>query len=147
VGLFLASNLGTNIRELEGALTRLRAYSSLTGSDLTIAMAKETLKDMLSDRQKIITIENIQKAVASYFKITVSDLRSSKKLKIYALPRQIAMYLCRTMTNSSFPEIGEKFGGKDHSTVIHAYRQTEKKLKDDREIKYAVESLKNQLQK
>jgi chromosomal replication initiator protein len=147
VGLFLASNLGTNIRELEGALTRLRAYSSLTGSDITIAMAKETLKDMLSDRQKIITIENIQKTVASYYKITISDLRSSKRLRIYALPRQIAMYLCRTMTNSSFPEIGEKFGGKDHSTVIHAYRQTEKKVKEDREIKYAVETLKNQLQK
>ena len=147
VGLFLASNLGTNVRELEGALTRLRAYSSLTGSEISISMAKETLKDILSDRQKLISIENIQKTVASFFNISVSDLKSSKKLRIYAHPRQIAMYLCRTMTNSSFPEIGEKFGGKDHSTVIHAYRQIEKKLNDDREIKNILETLKNQLQK
>ncbi len=147
VGLFLASNLGTNVRELEGALTRLRAYSSLTGTEITIAMAKETLKDILSDRQKLISIENIQKTVASFFNISVSDLRSSKKLRIYAHPRQIAMYLCRTMTNSSFPEIGEKFGGKDHSTVIHAYRQIEKKLTADREMKNILETLKNQLQK
>jgi len=147
VGLFLASNLGTNIRELEGSLTRLRAYSSLTGSDITIAMAKETLKDILSDRQKLISIDNIQKTVTSFFNISVSDLKSSKKLKIYAQPRQIAMYLCRTMTNSSFPEIGEKFGGKDHSTVIHAYRQIEKRLREDREMKNVIETLKNQLQK
>ena len=147
VGLFLASNLGTNIRELEGALTRLRAYSSLTGSEITTAMAKETLKDILGDRQKMISIESIQKAVASYYSISLSDLKSSKKLRIYALPRQVAMYLCRTMTNSSFPEIGAKFGGKDHSTVIHACRQIEKRLADDREIKNAVETLKNQIQK
>jgi chromosomal replication initiator protein len=147
VGLFLASNLGTNIRELEGALTRLRAYSSLTGSEITTAMAKETLKDILGDRQKMISIESIQKAVASYYSISLSDLKSSKKLRIYALPRQVAMYLCRTMTNSSFPEIGAKFGGKDHSTVIHACRQIEKRVADDREIKNAVETLKNQIQK
>jgi len=147
VGLFLASNLGTNIRELEGALTRLRAYSSLTGSDINEAMARETLKDILSDRQKMISIDNIQKNVASFYNISVSDLKSSKKLKIYALPRQVAMYLCRTMTRSSFPEIGEKFGGKDHSTVIHAVRQTEKRLGEDRELKNIVDTLKNQLQK
>jgi chromosomal replication initiator protein len=147
VGLFLASNLGTNIRELEGALTRLRAYSSLTGSEINTAMAKETLKDILSDRQKMISIDNIQKNVASFYNITVSDLKSSKKLKIYALPRQVAMYLCRTMTHSSFPEIGEKFGGKDHSTVIHAVRQIEKKLNEDRELKNIIDTLKNHLQK
>ena len=108
-------------------------------------MAKETLKDILSDRQKLISIENIQKTVASFYTVSVSDLKSSKKFRIYALPRQIAMYLCRTMTNSSFPEIGEKFGGKDHSTVIHACRQIEKRLNEDREIKNVVETLKNQL--
>jgi chromosomal replication initiator protein len=147
VGLFLASNLGTNIRELEGALTRLRAYSSLTGSDISEAMAKESLKDILNDRQKMISIENIQKNVASFYNVSVSDLKSSKKLKIYALPRQVAMYLCRTMTRSSFPEIGEKFGGKDHSTVIHAVRQTEKRLNEDRELKNIIDTIKNQLQK
>jgi len=147
VGLFLASNLGTNIRELEGALTRLRAYSSLTGSDINEAMARETLKDILSDRQKMISIDNIQKNVASFYNISLSDLKSSKKLKIYAHPRQVAMYLCRTMTKSSFPEIGEKFGGKDHSTVIHAVRQTEKRLNEDRELKNIIDTLKNQLQK
>ena len=147
VGLFLASHLGTNVRELEGALTRLRAYSSLTGSEITAAMAKETLKDIISDRQKMISIDNIQKNVASFYNISVSDLKSSKKLKIYAFPRQVAMYLCRTMTNSSFPEIGEKFGGKDHSTVIYAVRQIEKKLNEDRELKNVTETIKNQLQK
>jgi chromosomal replication initiator protein len=147
VGLFMASNLGTNIRELEGALTRLRAYSSLTGSEISISMAKETLKDILSDRQKMITIDSIQKAVAANFNISVSDLKSSKRLKIYSIPRQVSMYLCRTMTKSSYPEIGEKFGGKDHSTVIHAVRQVEKKLSQDRDLNNLVETLKNQLQK
>jgi len=147
VGLFLASNLGTNVRELEAALTRLRAYSSLTGSEITEPMAKETLKDLFSDRQKMISIDNIQKNVASFFNISISDLKSSKKLKIYAFPRQIAMFLCRTMTKSSFPEIGEKFGGKDHSTVIYAVRQIEKRMNEDRDLKNTVETLKNQLQK
>jgi len=147
VGLFLASQLGANIRELEGALTRLRAYASLTGSEITVAMAKETLRDLLGDRQKIISVENIQKAVAQFYNISVSDLKSSKKLKIYSFPRQISMYLCRQMTKASFPEIGAKFGGKDHSTVIHAFRQIEKKISEDREIKKTVESLRNELQK
>jgi chromosomal replication initiator protein len=147
VGLFLASQLGTNIRELEGALTRLRAYSSLTGSEITVSLAKETLRDLIGDRQKIISIENIQKAVALFYNISVSDIKSSKKLKIYSHPRQICMYLCRVMTKASFPEIGAKFGGKDHSTVIHACRQIEKKINEDREIKRVIETLKNELQK
>jgi len=147
VGLFLASNLGTNIRELEGALTRLRAYSSLTGSEISISLARDTLKDILSDRQKMITIDSIQKIVAANFNISVSDLKSSKKLKIYSFPRQVSMFLCRTMTKSSYPEIGEKFGGKDHSTVIHAVRQIEKRQNEDRDLNSLIESIKNQLQK
>jgi chromosomal replication initiator protein len=147
VGLFLASELGSNIRELEGALNRLRFYSSLTGNEISIATAKETLKDILSDRQKLISIENIQKAVADYYKIKVSDLKSARKLKIYSHPRQLGMYLCRTLTKSSFPEIGEKFGGKDHSTVIHAFRQIEKKLTEDREIKNVIDTIRNELQR
>lgn len=146
VGLFLASQLGSNIRELEGALTRLRAYASLTGSEINVSLAKETLRDLLSDRQRLISIENIQKAVALFYNISVSDLKSSKKLKIYSFPRQVSMYLCRMMTKSSFPEIGAKFGGKDHSTVIHAFRQIEKKVSEDREIKKIIETLKNELQ-
>ena len=147
VGLFLASHLGSNIRELEGALTRLRAFASLTGSDITTAMAKESLEDILTDRKKAISIDEIQKTVANHFNIKVSDLKSSRKLKIYALPRQICMYLCRTLTKSSFPEIGTKFGGKDHSTVIHAFRHIEKKITEDREIKKGIETLINELQK
>jgi len=147
VGLYLAEQLGSNIRELEGALTRLRAYSSLTGHEIDSSMAKEILRDILSDRQKAITIEAIQKSVATYYSIKVSDLKSSKKLKIYAIPRQISMYLCRTMTKASFPEIGTKFGGKDHSTVIHAFRQIDKKLAEDRELKGIIESLRNEIQK
>lgn len=147
VGLFLASQLGSNIRELEGALTRLRAYASLSGKDIHISMAKEILKDILSDRQKLISIENIQKIVAQYYNLKVSDLKSSKKLRIYTLPRQISMYLSRNLTNASFPEIGTKFGGKDHSTVIHACRQIDRKIVEDRETKNIIETLKNELQK
>jgi len=147
VGLFLAGHLGSNIRELEGALTRLRAFSSLTGQEINASMAKEILRDILSDRQKSITVENIQKVVANNYNIKVSDLKSSKKSKIYALPRQIAMYLCRTMTKASFPEIGNKFGGKDHSTVIHAFRQIEKKSSEDRDLKNVLDSLRSELQK
>ena len=147
VGLFLASQLGSNIRELEGALTRLRAFASLTGNDISISLAKETLKDILSDRQKMISVDNIQKAVAAFYNIKVSDLKSSKKLKIFAFPRQISMYLCRTLTKASFPEIGAKFGGKDHSTVIHAFRQIEKKVAEDREIQKVIETLINEIRK
>ena len=147
VGLFLAGQLGSNIRELEGALTRLRAFSSLTGQEINASMAKEILRDILSDRQKAITVENIQKIVANNYNIKVSDLKSAKKSKIYALPRQIAMYLCRTMTKASFPEIGTKFGGKDHSTVIHAFRQIEKRAAEDRDLKSVIDSLRNELQK
>jgi chromosomal replication initiator protein len=147
VGLFLASQLGSNIRELEGALTRLRAYSSLTGNEISSSMVKDVLRDILSDRQKTITIENIQKVVANYYNIKITDLKSSKKLKIYSFPRQISMYLCRTMTKASFPEIGTKFGGKDHSTVIHAVRQVDKKINEDREIKNIIDTLRNELQK
>jgi len=85
--------------------------------------------------------------VATFYDIKVSDLKSSRKLRIYALPRQICMYLCRTLTKASFPEIGSKFGGKDHSTVIHAFRQIEKKINEDQEIKRGVETLINELQK
>ena len=147
VGLFLASQLGSNIRELEGALTRLRAFASLTGNDISISLAKETLKDILSDRQKMVSVDNIQKAVAAFYNIKVSDLKSSKKLKIFAFPRQISMYLCRTLTKASFPEIGAKFGGKDHSTVIHAFRQIEKRVAEDREIQKVIDTLINEIQK
>lgn len=147
VGLFLASNLGSNIRELEGALTRLRAYASLTGQEINVSMANEILKDLLQDRQKFISIENIQKAVANFYNLKVSDLKSNKKLKLYTLPRQIAMYLSRSLTKASFPEIGNKFGGKDHSTVIHACRQIERLIKENMEIKNIIETIKNDLQR
>jgi chromosomal replication initiator protein len=147
VGLFLAGQLGSNIRELEGSLTRLRAYCSLTGNEISISMVKEILRDILSDRQKAITIENIQKTVAHHYNIKITDLKSSRKLKIYSFPRQIAMYICRTMTKASFPEIGTKFGGKDHSTVIHAVRQIEKKVNEDRETKNVIETIRNDLQR
>jgi chromosomal replication initiator protein len=147
VGLFLAGQLGSNIRELEGSLTRLRAYCSLTGNEISISMVKEVLRDILSDRQKTITIETIQKTVAHHYNIKITDLKSSRKLKIYSFPRQIAMYICRTMTKASFPEIGTKFGGKDHSTVIHAVRQIEKKVNEDRETKNVIETIRNDLQR
>jgi chromosomal replication initiator protein len=110
-------------------------------------MANEILKDLIQDRQKIISIENIQKCVANFYNLKISDLKSNKKLKVYTLPRQIAMYLCRNLTKASFPEIGNKFGGKDHSTVIHACRQIEKKIQQDAELKNIIDTLKGDLQK
>jgi len=135
VGLFLASHLGTNVRELEGALTRLRAYSSLTGSEITAAMAKETLKDIFSDRQKMISIDNIQKNVASFYNISLSDMKSSKKTEdLCSSPTDCHVSL-PNHDQILLPGNRGKIRGKDHSTVIYAVRQIEKRLNEDRDLK------------
>jgi len=134
VALFLAENIRTNVRELEGALIRLGAFASLTGQELSVEMAQRIFKDVIRHKEEKVTVDKIQKIVASYFNIKVSDLRSKKRTKGLVLPRQIAMYLCRDLLKMSFPEIGKIFGGKDHSTVIYACRIVEKekdnKMKD-----------------
>ena len=126
MALFLATSSTTNVRELEGMLIRLGAFASLTGNEITLKMAREVLKDIIVDKTRELTIEIIQKQVADHFKIKVSELKSEKRLKALVVPRQIAIYLCRELTKASYPEIGEKFGGKDHSTIIHSVKKIDK---------------------
>ncbi len=138
VAIYMASSIKSNIRELEGLLVRLSAYASLTKSKISLELAKEVLKELIRTKKKI-GVEEIQKTVADHFKIKVSDMKSGKKFKNIALPRQIAMYITRKKTSLSYPEIGLRFGGKDHSTVVHAVKKIEKLLKSDEEMKKTVE--------
>jgi len=138
---FLANSISNNVRELEGYLIRIGAYSSLTSTPIDIEMAKKVLKDILIENSREITIEKIQKRVADHFQIKVIDIKSSKRLKSIVFPRQVAMYICRNMTSLSYPEIGAKFGGKDHSTIIHAIKKIEKNMQEDFQIKTIIEKL------
>ena len=141
----LAANLKSNVREIEGALIRLGAYSSLTGQAITVELTKTVLRDLLGAKRKVITIEDIQEAVANRFHVKVSDLKSKRRTKTLVHPRQIAMFLCRELTNSSFPEIGRDFGGKDHTTIIHACKQVQKSQENDDALKGTIESIKEEI--
>lgn len=143
----LAEGLKSNIRELEGALIRLGAYSTLTGQPITMDMVKTVLRDLLGSKKKVITLEDVQDVVARRFHVKVSELKSKRRTKTVVHPRQIAMYLCRELTASSFPEIGREFGGKDHTTIIHACRQIEKALEKDPSLQATVENLKDEIGK
>ncbi len=145
IAFYLAYNTQSNIRELEGYLTRLSAYSILTKTKLNIVVAKQVLSDLIKKKDKWLTIEDIQKAVCSYFKIKISDLLSGKRMKYIAFPRQIAMYLSRTLTNASFPEIGVQFGNKNHSTVIHSVNKISEMIKSNQSIKDVIEKIKKGL--
>jgi chromosomal replication initiator protein len=138
---FLASSDTRNIRELEGMLIRLGAFSSLQSIPVTLEMAKDNLKDILGDRHKEVTVELIQKTVADHFDLKVVDLKSEKRLKNIVQARQIAIWLCRDMTKSSYPDIGLKFGGKDHSTVIHSYKKITKAMADDHKLAKIIEEI------
>ncbi len=145
VVLFLANSVSANIRELEGFLIRIGAYASLTSTPVSLAMARGVLKDILVEKNREITIEEIQKVVATHFNLKVSDIKSSKRLKALVMPRQIAMYLSRQLTANSYPEIGDRFGGKDHSTIIHAIKKIEKHLDEDFALQATITTLKNAL--
>jgi chromosomal replication initiator protein len=145
VAIFLASNIDSNVRELEGSLTRLGAFSSLTKATITIDLTKELLRNTLKGTQREITIENIQKTICDYFNIRVGDLKAKRRTQNIALPRQVAMYLCRKYTETSFPAIGDKFGGRDHSTVIHASKTIERKIKEDPHMQQTIEKLERNL--
>jgi chromosomal replication initiator protein len=145
VAEFLASMMKSNIRELEGGLVKLGAVSSLTNTEITQELAKSELKHLLDAREKIVTNDHIQKVVAESFGIKVADLKSKRRTKTVILPRQLAMYLCRHLANSSLPEIGRAFGGKDHSTVIHACKVVEEKKEKDPDVKAKIEMLIRQL--
>ncbi len=123
VAFFVAKNVRSNVRELEGALRKILAYSRFNQKDISITLAKEALRDLLSIQNRQISVENIQKTVADYYKIKVSDMYSKKRPASIARPRQIAMYLAKELTQKSLPEIGELFGGRDHTTVLHAVRK------------------------
>ncbi|HYW05206.1 MAG TPA: chromosomal replication initiator protein DnaA [Gammaproteobacteria bacterium] len=123
VAFFVAKRIRSNVRELEGALRRVVANAHFTGQPITLDFAKDALKDLLALQEKLVTIENIQKTVAEYFKIRTSDLLSTKRSRSIARPRQIAMALAKELTSHSLPEIGEQFGGRDHTTVLHACRR------------------------
>ena len=145
VALFLAAGATSNIRELEGMLIRLEAFASLTGNDITLSMAREVMKDIIVEKTKEITVEMIQKHVADHFRIKVSELKSDKRIKTLVVPRQIAIYICRELTKASYPEIGDKFGGKDHSTIIHSVKKIEKQMAGDPDFKATVEDIKKRL--
>ena len=123
VAFFIAQRIKSNVRDLEGALQRVMAFSRFTNQPLSIEMAQEALKDLLALHQKLVTLESIQKTVGEYFKLRLSDLLSKKRTRSIARPRQIAMALAKELTNHSLPEIGEAFGGRDHTTVLHACRK------------------------
>lgn len=148
VMMYIANQIDTNIRELEGALIRVVAYSSLVNEDITPKLAEEALKDIIPNaRPRQVTILDIQKAVGEHFSIRLEDFAAKKRTKSIAFPRQIAMYLSREMTEFSLPKIGDEFGGRDHSTVIHAHEKISKMLKDDQNLQQDIKEIRAALGK
>ena len=145
VAEFLASTMRSNVRELEGGLAKLGAISSLTNHELTLELAKTELRHLLDNREKSITNELVQKVVAESFGIKIADMKSKRRTKTVVLPRQVAMSLCRSLVGSSLPEIGHFFGGRDHSTVIHAIKVIEEKKEKDPELRARIEFLIKQI--
>lgn len=146
VMVYIATKIKSNIRELEGALIRIVAYSSLTNRPITVELAGEALKDIISNKQnKNITIDVIQDVVAAYFNLRIEDLKSQRRTRNVAYPRQIAMYLSRKLTDMSLPKIGEEFGGRDHSTVIHAYEKISDSLNTDESLQHTVNDITKKL--
>ena len=140
VAIHIAGRIKSNIRELEGSLIRLIAYASLTGREITLDLTREVLKHVLEQDDKAITIESIQKFVADHHQLKTADLKSRNNSKSIAMPRQVAMYLCKTLTQASLPEIGKSFGGKHHSTVIHSIKKVEELRKNDGDFNKLINS-------
>jgi chromosomal replication initiator protein len=146
--VYIASRIDSNIRELEGALTRVVAYASLTKRTVNTDLVAEALKDIFPNgKAKEVTMDIIQEIVASYFKIKIEDLHSKKRTRNIAYPRQIAMYLCRDLTETSLPQIGQFFGGRDHTTVIHAYDKINQDKETDNRLKGILNELIDRIQK
>ena len=144
---YIASNIGTDVRQLEGSITRLVAYSTIMGGvEINLDLAIEALKDFISKGiSEKNDVHRIQKIVSEYFQITVEDIRSKKRSSNISFPRQIAMYLCRNMTSESFPKIGTEFGGKDHSTVMHSVEKIEQEIKINPDLAKIIEKLKKDI--
>jgi chromosomal replication initiator protein len=146
VMLYIANQIDSNIRELEGALIRVVAYSSLINKDINADLAAEALKDIIpSSKPKVITIQDIQKVVGQHFNVKLEDFKAKKRTKSVAFPRQIAMYLSRELTDFSLPKIGEEFGGRDHTTVIHAHEKISKLLQTDTQLQKQIQEIKDLL--
>ncbi len=145
VAHFVANSIKANIRELEGSLVRLGAYSQLTGQSITLEMAQNVLKELINERKRVITLDAVQEAVTAKFHLKMSDMKSKRRTKVLVYPRQIAMFLCREITQQSYPEIARHFGGKDHTTVMHACKQIEKAKQSDPGLLGTLEELKRQI--
>lgn len=141
----IAEKIQENVRELEGALTRIISFSKLMGEKIDIPFARKILKDILSAADFNVTPENIKKKVCKHFNIKIADIESAKRARQFAFPRQIAMYLCREMTDLSLPKIGECFGGRDHSTVLHAYEKISSDIKTNDSVKEIVATLESEI--
>ncbi len=146
VAWFIASRVKSNVRNLEGCLIRMLAMASITSRAINIALAKEVLKPLINTEDRVITPDLIQETVAQYYQISVDDLKSKNNSKPIVGPRQVAMYLCKQMTDCSLPEIGKSFGGKHHSTVIHSINKIQDAVKHDpilqNEINTLIETIK-----
>ncbi len=142
---FIAKNVKSNVRELEGSLIRLIAHSSLYGTDITIELAEKVLKNILNTEVVRVTVERIQHEVGSEFGVTIEGMKSRKRTKTLTVPRQVAMYLCRQLTDLPLVEIGQAFGGRDHTTVIHACEKVENEIQTDRTIRMRVEQLRERI--
>ena len=140
VAMYIAGRIKSNIRELEGSLIRLIAYASLTGREISLDLAQEVLKNVIDQDTKAITIETIQRFISEYYQMKVAELKSRNNSKSVAMPRQVAMYLCKTLTRASLPEIGRSFGNKHHSTVIHSIRKVEELRKTDGDFNSLMKS-------
>ncbi len=145
VAIFLATHIKSNVRELEGLLIRVAAFAGLQDQAITVEFAKETLKNFLSQSAHMLTVDAVKKEVASYFNVKLSDLNSPKRHQAIARPRQIAMYLARKLCKVSYPELGQKFGGKDHTTVLSAFRKIEGLVQTDPKTRHTVEELERHL--
>jgi chromosomal replication initiator protein len=143
---FLAHKITSNVRELEGALTRITAHAQLVGRSITLESAQDVLHDLLRANDRRVTIDEVQKRVAEHFNIRLADMHSARRARAVARPRQVAMYLCKQLTPRSLPEIGRKFGGRDHTTVMHAVRKIEELMAADRALAEDVELLKRMLE-
>ena len=144
--VFIADKVASNIRELEGALNRVIAYSTLTENIINVDMATEALKDMLNNNKAvIINSKTIQEAVARYFHLKTDELKSQRRSRDVSFPRQIAMHLCREMTDMSLPKIGDEFGGRDHTTVMHACEKIKNDMEKSAELRRTIEDIKKNI--
>jgi chromosomal replication initiator protein len=140
VAMYMAGRIKSNIRELEGSLIRLIAYASLTGREISLELTQEVLRNVIDQDDKAVTIESIQKYISDYYQLKVGELKSRNNSKSVAMPRQIAMYLAKSLTNASLPEIGRSFGGKHHSTVIHSIKKVDEMRKTDHDFNSLIGS-------